>query len=211
MLHILPLLIPSPIYAQDVVPVLISGFQGQDAASVPVAMDLPDVLADVLANQEDLELLRLGRAPAIHDQSASLYLEACPDGQVVGCTFVVGEAADAAFALTGTVRQHGEAPLPLEDGAPPPPPELMVELVHACLEGDLARAKEAQRTVAPLARLIYDFGEPGCGAHQRMKVARWLLGGISSPVFRRPVRPLPEAEVQRMRERLKGIGMKVVR
>ena len=128
MLHILPLLIPSPIYAQDVVPVLISGFQGQDAASVPVAMDLPDVLADVLANQEDLELLRLGRAPAIHDQSASLYLEACPDGQVVGCTFVVGEAADAAFALTGTVRQHGEAPLPLEDGAPPPPPELMVEL-----------------------------------------------------------------------------------
>jgi 4-hydroxy-tetrahydrodipicolinate synthase len=90
-------------------------------------------------------------------------------------------------------------------------PELMIELVHACLEGDLKRAKEAQRTVAPLARLIYDFGEPGCGAHQRMKVARWLLGGISSPVFRRPVRPLPEADVERMRERLKGIGMKVVR
>jgi hypothetical protein len=42
-------------------------------------------------------------------------------------------------------------------------------------------------------------------------VARWLLGGISSPVFRRPVRPLPEGDVQRMRERLKGIGMKVVR
>ena len=90
-------------------------------------------------------------------------------------------------------------------------PELMIELVHACLEGDLKRAKEAQRTVAPLARLIYDFGEPGCGAHQRMKVARWLLGGISSPVFRRPVRPLPEADVQRMRERLKEIGMRVVR
>ncbi len=89
-------------------------------------------------------------------------------------------------------------------------PELMIELVHACLEGDLARAKQAQQTVAPLARLIYNFGEPGCGAHQRMKVAKWLLGEISSPVFRRPVRPLPEAEVQRLREGLHALGLKTV-
>ena len=89
-------------------------------------------------------------------------------------------------------------------------PELMIELVHACLEGDLARAKQAQQTVAPLARLIYNFGEPGCGAHQRMKVAKWLLGEISSPVFRRPVRPLPEAEVQRLREGLRAIGLKPI-
>lgn len=89
-------------------------------------------------------------------------------------------------------------------------PELMIELVHACLDGDLARAKKAQQTVAPLARLIYNFGEPGCGAHQRMKVAKWLLGQISSPVFRRPVRPLPEAEVQRLRDGLKAIGLQPV-
>ena len=86
-------------------------------------------------------------------------------------------------------------------------PELMIELVHACLDGDLARAKKAQHTVAPLARLIYNFGEPGCGAHQRMKAAKWLLGEISSPVFRRPVRPLPEAEVQRLRDGLRAIGL----
>jgi len=90
-------------------------------------------------------------------------------------------------------------------------PELMIDLVHACLDGDLARAKKAQQTVAPLARLIYNFGEPGCGAHQRMKVAKWLLGEISSPVFRRPVRPLPEAEVQRLREGLRAIGLKTVK
>lgn len=89
-------------------------------------------------------------------------------------------------------------------------PELMIELVHACLEGDLARAKKAQQTVAPLARLIYNFGEPGCGAHQRMKVAKWLLGEISSPVFRRPVRPLPDAEVQRLRDGLRALGLKPV-
>ncbi|MGH8018349.1 MAG: sodium:solute symporter family transporter [Opitutaceae bacterium] len=43
----------------------------------------------------------------------------------------------------------------------------------------IATAKEAQRTVAPLARLIYNFGEPGCTAHQRMKVALWLMGHIT--------------------------------
>jgi len=89
-------------------------------------------------------------------------------------------------------------------------PKLMIELVHACLEGDLPQAKKAQQTVAPLARLIYNFGEPGCGAHQRMKVAKWLLGEISSPVFRRPVRPLPKSEVQRLRNGLKAIGLKTV-
>src|SRR5262249_17810133 len=49
-------------------------------------------------------------------------------------------------------------------------PQLIVAMVHAALDGDLERAKQAQRFVAPLARLIYNFGEPGCGAHQRMKV-----------------------------------------
>ena len=89
-------------------------------------------------------------------------------------------------------------------------PELMIEMVHACLEGDLPRAKEAQRMVAPLARLIYNFGEPGCAAHQRMKVAKWLLGEISSPVFRRPVRSMPEGEIQRLREGLNALEMATV-
>ena len=70
-------------------------------------------------------------------------------------------------------------------------PELMVDVVHAALEGDLARAKAAQRMVAPLARIIYNFGEPGCGAHQRMKVARWLMGKFASPHFRRPLTRTP--------------------
>jgi 4-hydroxy-tetrahydrodipicolinate synthase len=86
-------------------------------------------------------------------------------------------------------------------------PELMVELVHAALDGDLSRARRAQQTVAPLARIIYDFGEPGCGAHQRMKVARWLMGKFPSPHFRRPVRPLPPEKIQDIRRRLEEIGL----
>jgi 4-hydroxy-tetrahydrodipicolinate synthase len=85
-------------------------------------------------------------------------------------------------------------------------PELIVELVHAALDGELARAKLAQQRVAPLARLIYNFGEPGCQAHQRMKVAHWLLGRFPSPQFRRPVRPLPTQEVERIRFELREIG-----
>jgi 4-hydroxy-tetrahydrodipicolinate synthase len=89
-------------------------------------------------------------------------------------------------------------------------PELMVNLVHACLDGDLKAAKEAQKMVAPLARLIYNFGEPGCGAHQRMKVAKWLLGEFSSSIFRRPLRPLSEKQIDGIRKGLQAIGLKTV-
>lgn len=87
-------------------------------------------------------------------------------------------------------------------------PELMIQMVHAALDGDLKRAKAAQALVAPLARLIYNFGEPGCGAHQRMKVARWLMNRFSSPHFRRPVRPLPSDDVERLRDELQRLGFK---
>jgi 4-hydroxy-tetrahydrodipicolinate synthase len=87
-------------------------------------------------------------------------------------------------------------------------PELMIQLVDACVRGDLAAAKAAQRTVARLARLIYNFGEPGCGAHQRMKTALWLLGKISSPLFRRPTRPLSPAQIERIEQDLHAIGYK---
>jgi 4-hydroxy-tetrahydrodipicolinate synthase len=86
-------------------------------------------------------------------------------------------------------------------------PELMVEVVHAALDGDLARARKAGDLVAPLARIVYAFGEPGCGAHQRMKAARWLLGRFPSPTFRRPVRPLSADDLSRIRQGLEAIGM----
>ncbi|HDQ00182.1 MAG TPA: dihydrodipicolinate synthase family protein, partial [bacterium] len=85
-------------------------------------------------------------------------------------------------------------------------PELMIKLVDACVAGDLKAAKQAQKTVAPLARLIYNFGEPGCSAHQRMKVALWMMGKFSSPVFRRPIRPLHEDQIERIRRALQDIG-----
>ncbi len=81
-------------------------------------------------------------------------------------------------------------------------PALMVDLVHAALDGDFPSAKRAEQRVAPLARIIYQFGEPGCEAHQRMKVARWLMGQFPSPYVRRPLRPLDEQQVARIEDDL---------
>ena len=87
-------------------------------------------------------------------------------------------------------------------------PELIVELVHSALDGDLPRARKAGDLVASLARLVYAFGEPGCGAHQRMKAARWLLGRFPNPTFRRPLRPLPVEDLRRMRQSLEALGLR---
>lgn len=90
-------------------------------------------------------------------------------------------------------------------------PKLMVEVVEAALNGEYQRAKEAQKTVEPLSRLVYNFGEPGCGAHQRMKVARWLMGRFPSPHFRLPIRPMKADAIERIREQLRAIDYPVVR
>jgi 4-hydroxy-tetrahydrodipicolinate synthase len=117
------------------------------------------------------------------------------------------ERIKQASARTSVVTCHDEFLLPtLLEGADGAligfagfAPRLMISLVQAALDGDLAAARKQQTLVAPLARLIYNFGEPGCGAHQRMKVARWLLGRFPSPHVRRPVRPLPLEEIERIR------------
>ena len=85
-------------------------------------------------------------------------------------------------------------------------PELIVEMVHCALNGDLAGAREAQKRVEPLNRIVYAFGEPSSNAHQRMKCARWLLGRFSSRTVRRPLRPLPDAQVEKIRSELEALG-----
>jgi len=85
-------------------------------------------------------------------------------------------------------------------------PELIVGIVEAALDGDLARAREVQRKIDPLSRIVYSLGEPSGEAHQRMKCARWLLGQFPSPHMRRPLRPLAAHQVQQIRAGLEKIG-----
>ena len=85
-------------------------------------------------------------------------------------------------------------------------PELMVEMVHAALNADLVGARKARQLVDPLARIVYNFGEPSSDAHQRMKCARWLMGRFPSMTMRRPLRQLPASEVAKIRQSLEAIG-----
>ncbi|HHZ91159.1 TPA: dihydrodipicolinate synthase family protein [Candidatus Poribacteria bacterium] len=85
-------------------------------------------------------------------------------------------------------------------------PELMVEVVHAALNGDLVGARKARKLVDPLARIVYNFGEPSGDAHQRMKCARWLIGQFPSMTMRKPLRQLPTTEVEKIRQHLELIG-----
>jgi 4-hydroxy-tetrahydrodipicolinate synthase len=89
-------------------------------------------------------------------------------------------------------------------------PELIVELVRCALSGDLQGANAAQEKVRPLSQIVYRFGEPSSDAHQRMKCAMTLMGRFPSMRMRRPLRPLPPAEVERIRRELIEAGFEVV-
>ena len=90
-------------------------------------------------------------------------------------------------------------------------PELIVEVVRCALDGDLAGAREARKKVDPLARIVYNFGEPSSDAHQRMKCARWLMGKFPSMTMRRPLRPLSAEAIAHIRRGLEQIGYACVR
>jgi len=81
-------------------------------------------------------------------------------------------------------------------------PELIVELVHAALAGDLKGAYAVQEKIRPLAQIVYRFGEPSSDAHQRMKCAMTMMGKFPSMRMRRPLRPLSDADVARIRREL---------
>ena len=85
-------------------------------------------------------------------------------------------------------------------------PELIVQLVHTALTGDLAAANQTQEVVYRLNKTVYRFGEPSSDAHQRMKVAMTLQGRFSSMVVRPPLRPLPEYEIKRIKSELAESG-----
>ncbi|MCC7207115.1 MAG: dihydrodipicolinate synthase family protein [Anaerolineae bacterium] len=90
-------------------------------------------------------------------------------------------------------------------------PELIVALTEAALRGDLVAAYQAQTHIRPLAQIVYRFGEPSSDAHQRMKCAMTLMGRFPSMRMRRPIRPLAEAEIERIRGELAETGLLTVR
>ena len=89
-------------------------------------------------------------------------------------------------------------------------PELITALVKAALGGDLERANMIQNKVRPLSQIVYRFGEPSSDAHQRMKCAMTLIGKFPSMRMRRPIRPLPQSEIDRIAAELTEAGFDVL-
>ena len=77
--------------------------------------------------------------------------------------------------------------------------------------GDLQGAYAAQDKIRPLAQIVYRFGEPSSDAHQRMKCAMTLMGNFPSMRMRRPIRPLPESEINRIHGELVEAGFELAR
>ncbi len=89
-------------------------------------------------------------------------------------------------------------------------PELITALVKAALSGDLEQANTLQDKVRPLSQIVYRFGEPSSDAHQRMKCAMTLIGKFPSMRMRRPIRPLPQCEIDRIAAELTEAGFAVL-
>lgn len=84
-------------------------------------------------------------------------------------------------------------------------PDLIVQLFEVIQAEDLPAARAIRKQIDELAQAIYNFGEPSSEAHQRMKMAAWLMGRIASPLVRPPLRPLEEQQIQGLRDRLQAI------
>jgi 4-hydroxy-tetrahydrodipicolinate synthase len=85
-------------------------------------------------------------------------------------------------------------------------PETIVALDRAVRMGDLAAARNYHNVVYPLAKAIYGT-PPGGWAAARIKACLWLLGRIPCAATKRPVGPLPEAELTRLRSLLVETGL----
>lgn len=85
-------------------------------------------------------------------------------------------------------------------------PETIVALDRAVRVSDLAAARRHHETVYPLAHAIYGTA-PGGWATARIKACLALLGRIPSAATKRPIGPLPEGEIARLRQVLVATGL----
>ena len=85
-------------------------------------------------------------------------------------------------------------------------PEDIVALDAAVRASDLAAARRRHEIVYPLAKAIYGTA-PGGWANARLKACLHLLGRIPCPATKPPIGPLPQAEISRLRDALRAVGL----
>ena len=90
-------------------PVFVSRFEPASPAAKPAAERLRVQLERAL----DGPFLLIDRriVPKYEDYDAEIYLQSCPLGQIVGCSYVIGERAQASWVVTGEVADLGSGRL----------------------------------------------------------------------------------------------------
>lgn len=86
-------------------------------------------------------------------------------------------------------------------------PELIVSLVRALGRKDLVEALQVEEKLFPAVRFIYGMGEPTGVAHQRMKEALVMMGHLSSPVVRPPLKTFSPEQREQLRKELIQAGI----
>ena len=83
-------------------PIMVTSFEALDPAARALADGLPDALSEALEARLDVHVVAPPDGDTISGSPWDVYLASCPPGQAVGCAYVVGRRAGAAWALTGT-------------------------------------------------------------------------------------------------------------
>lgn len=83
----------------DVNSVLVSTFEAVQSYLEPEAERVRGLLEAALAKQ--YVVLSMNDVPAFEDYTAEVYLRSCPDGQYIGCVFVVGGRAQTDWVVGG--------------------------------------------------------------------------------------------------------------
>ncbi len=86
-------------------------------------------------------------------------------------------------------------------------PELIVALVRALERKDLVEALQIEEKLFPAVRFVYGMGEPSGVAHQRMKEALVMMGRLSSPVVRPPLKTFGQEKREQLRKELIEAGI----
>lgn len=89
---------------EDRVTVLVSEFQPRNTEAKALASLIENFIASRLKENPDLRLVRVDNLPPFEDYPARTYLEGCPKGDIVGCTYVAAERGEVQWAITGTTR-----------------------------------------------------------------------------------------------------------
>ncbi|MBM4366845.1 MAG: hypothetical protein FJ102_11580 [Deltaproteobacteria bacterium] len=104
LLLISSVLFASAARADDRVPVLVGALQARNEESASLAALIESFVAQKLGEYDSLRVIRIEDTPDFEDYSARVYMDSCPPGEAVGCTFVLAERGEAWWAVTGSVQ-----------------------------------------------------------------------------------------------------------